>query len=1248
MRVLIFRSARNGCKSRHERVVGSDPSSTPIYLDLRAYAAYRLGSHRSIPQTDDITTVMPGRLVATSQTALQDMSASALNKRASGRVRKQPEVYASSPFTSSGKRKRNDVDDAEDDDGDREMPDDYESDEEEVEEAEDEPAEEEIREQNKKARKPKAAATKKPAQKKTKVSGASLPFRAAAAPKKRAPRKGKAVSAVDAEAVGGLYAEVFASGASLDDVVGGVLKRFENNDMSALAEIVNFVLRCTGCTGEVDVHDIEDSDSITNKLEDLREEYQASKPTEYPLVAKGKGAGAFKQALVSFFTALVKAVAVKGVLFDNPILMEHVQLWISTMSSAPERSFRHTATLMSLTIMSALCAVAREYTDESAKFQRQAEAEKKKSRVNKDRVKLIEQNAKDKMQALETIEPMLKDWFDVVFIHRYRDIDALIRRDCVAALGDWIVTLPDMFFDGQHLRYLGWVLSDPAPATRGEVIKQLHRVYKNKDLLGGLKTFTEKFRPRLVEVGTMDAELNVRVSGIELLDILRENGLLEPDDIDAVGRMLFDSDLRVRKAVAAFFAESVVDLYSAKIDELGGLESLEENLPEISDDNTDAPRLEWLKYKSLAEMLGNYDADDNLPSQIERTKGDGGLTIDLGGSDSRFTLATEVLYEKTKEIKDWRALAGYLLFDHSDSGANGVADDALSQLKHETVLSEKEEAILLEVLNASAKRTLSDLAEQMKAPKTKLTARQRERFEEEQEEAARHLSSLVPKLLKKFGDVPSTAAAVLRVEAVLSLPSLRDMQQDSVAYSALLDDVRKQFMSHGTNEVLAPASNAILHAKSYDELDDMTEEKIAALWEDVTSNFSELLNPETVTVRGASQFEELTALSNNLLRIIRLAIVSDCIPSLESSVPTSSSADTEGYSGIIDFIIALVQRAQPSSGPAPDADEAALEDEVAVRAADAGLIYLRWKVKGISATINSSNSGVSMEELEALATRRDNYVTNLHLSLEARKPSEEISVVLAGILLEMYNTAAILRQLKPRAGVSDDYTILAMNFTTDQQRLILRVFAACEKNFAKLSGKKLEDAAVEEEDVEDVDEDPMSDPESDDEEEEATQTQTQTQTQAVQQRRDAKTLHTLRAEQQLCGLTGRIIHSYYAGVLETASVQTRLERNKTKLGQNFKEVVAYLDLESAIIKGKGKKAKAKGKDKPTVNGRKGKVHPKSNAIVAEDEMDDEIEEADADDDDALRRRELLDEPELEQEEEAVDGAPAEEESVMGD
>lgn len=1190
---------------------------------------------------------MPGRLLNSASTPLNEMPVN----RASGRVRKRPDVYASSPFASSAKRKRDEAD-AENvnaENADDQLDPAGDASDEETDEDEAEPDEEELREQKAKARKAKAAATKKPAQKKAKVNGATLPIRSATGgAKRRAPRKAKATSAQNAAAAGGLYAEVFASSATLDDTAGQWVARFEAHESAAVAEVVNFVLRCAGCEGEVTDLDIEDSDNLTSKLEDLRDEYQASNPTDYPLIAKGKGTAGFRQGMTGFFEALVKAAAVKGVLYDNPILMEFIQMWISTMSSAPNRSFRHTATVASLSIVTALCDVARENKDESAKFDRQAETEAKKARPNKSRVKQLKQNAKEKTRALETVEPQLKDWFDVVFVHRYRDVDPLIRRECVAALGGWIILCPDVFWDGQHLRYLGWVLSDTAASTRAEVVKQLQPMYKQSNMIGRLQAFTEKFRPRLVEIGTTDAEITVRIAGIELLDRLRELGLLEPDDIDALGRMIFDTELRVRKSIARFFAENVNDLYNSKVDELGGADTLQESLPEVSDDNFESPRLEWLRYKSLAEMLLSYDAEEEASSQLAR--GDSGEMLHLGAGETRFSLAAEVLYDRLEDVHDWKLLVGYLLFDHESGRANGIDNDALSQLKLETMLPEKEDTVLLEVLNASAKRNLLDLAEQLKAPKGKLTNRQREALEEEREELARALAAAIPRLLHKFGESPNTAAAVLRIEAILGHPDLRHLQQDTAAYASLLDDVRKQFMSHGTDAVLAPATSAILHAKSYDELEEITEEKVAALWDDVVSNLNELLDPKTITVRGASQLEELTALSNNLLRIVRLAEVSDCINALEDGrSATKNDATGAEYAGAIDCIIALINRAKPADGAPPvGAAEANLEDQIAARAANAALLYIMWKVKGIETAVTSSTgTGVDMDELEPLANRRDVFSDTMEAALDSRKPGESVCLTLANTILDLHKVAAILRDIKPRPGLSDDYTALVLNVPEEAQGLIMRVFAACERQLAKLSGRKLEAA---DEDVDAVDEDPMSDPEDDDDDDDDDAEQTQ----ASQARRENEMLQTLLAEQKLCQLTGRIVHALFAEVLDETAVRKRLERNRARLGPMFKETLAYLDIDEMQKKTSKSKAtsKTKGKGKAasgTAATARQKPDPQSNAIVADDEMDEDIEDDDGDE--ALKRRELLDEDEGEEAahdaEAGVEGG-GEQESVLGD
>lgn len=1166
--------------------------------------------------------------------------ASGAIRRASGRVRKAPEAYTSSPYASSNKRKRSNHEE-----GDVQMPDDYVSDED-VPSEDDEPDEEEVREQNRKSRAAKPAAPKRqPAPKKAKTNGQSKPLAirpAAAGKKKKAPKRVNATNAAEAEVAGGLYAAVFARDDALDAIAASWLQRFDDHESQALAEVVNFVLRSAGCESEVTAYDIEDPDGASNRLTDIQDEYQATNPTEYPLIAKGNAGKKFKDSMSSFLSILIKSLGAKGVLIENKLVVDNIEVWLSTMSSAANRAFRHTATIASLAVMTALCELAAEHANEASAAQRQSEGERKKNNTNKARVKRLEQKVADSNEAQRFFEELLVDWFDAVFVHRYRDVDPVLRRECATALGDWIAALPSMFFDGAHLRYLGWVLSDEVAATRAEVVNQLKRLYKEQDKIAGLKTFTEKFRPRMVEIATSDAESTVRASGIELLDLLRKNGLLEPDDVDSVGRLIYDSDPRVRRAVAQFFAETVIDVFNAKVDDLGGLDSLQESLPDTSEGSFDTPCLEWLKFKSLAEMMVAYDMEEALPHQIVRNRGDGKLTLNATALESRFTLTADSLYDSIIEMKDWQGLAGYLLFDHSSSRANGVARDMISQLKHECVLEDKEEFVLLEVVGSSVKHFLNNIAE--KTNKVKLTKKQKEELKDEQEETARYLASLIPRLLKKFGGVPSTAAAVLRMESVLNLPSLEDLHQDSVTYGALLDGIRKQFMSHGADEVLVPASNAIQHAKSYVELDDLTEEKLAGLWEDVVNNLAELLNQD-ITVRGASDEDELVALSNNLLRITRLSLISNPISSLEDNrIASKNDATGADYNGAIDFVIALIQRALPSSGPAVEPELAALEDDVAARAAEAGLRYLQWKVNQIIETVQSGTvKEIPFDDLEALATRRDTFIDNLHSVLDSRKAGDAVSATFARNTLQLHSTTAVLRNLKAKPGMRDDWEVLVMDLPAAYLKFVLKVFAAAEKNFAKLTNKRLERNVAKEED-DDIDADPMDeDPVSESESEGDDDDEEQQHLRSMKKQRKA-----LLAEQTLCELTGALIVAIHAEVVEHDTTRKRLERNKNRLGPNFKETCAYLDLGNAK---KSARSKSKAKSKPAINGAasKSKPTPKSNAIVAEDEEDDEIEDVDGEDEEALRRGGLVVDEERDDEEDGNEaGAERDAESVLGD
>lgn len=228
-----------------------------------------------LTSTTDYAGSMPGVLLRNMSSPLSSPTAStegdSNNRRRSGRVVKKPDFLAPEASATS-KRKRATANEEVEDDEDAED----ESEEEDVEEAE--PAEEEVRAT--KARRPKNV-PKRPAAKKPKTNGtvAHLPIRGTTTKARPRKKKAQAPDTADAEEAGGLYTEVFARNHALEDVVTEWIRHFHDGESEAVADLINFVLKCSGCDLKVTKHDIEDVDGVTAKLADLQEEFQAVSDT---------------------------------------------------------------------------------------------------------------------------------------------------------------------------------------------------------------------------------------------------------------------------------------------------------------------------------------------------------------------------------------------------------------------------------------------------------------------------------------------------------------------------------------------------------------------------------------------------------------------------------------------------------------------------------------------------------------------------------------------------------------------------------------------------------------------------------------------------------------------------------------------------------------------------------------------------------------------------------------------------------
>ncbi|KAF2398810.1 STAG-domain-containing protein [Trichodelitschia bisporula] len=1195
------------------------------------------------------------------RTSDMDSPTQGTSRRKSGRVVKKPDVLGSSaPPPAGSKRKRSDGETDEEDNGeveqtgeDIDMPDASSSD---SDSTEGEPDPEEIKERKKRARQSRAARgsrppARKPAAKKPKPNGQKLSLAIRPATTKPKQRKTRAQPIEDADAVGGLYGDVFGKGKSIEDAAVSFMAAFSDHESAAMADLFNFVLKCAGCDHKIESYDVEDPDHFADKIGDIQEEYQAQGISEYPLIAKGRGKAAhnFKGTFIGFLNALISTATSADILFTEEAFMEVMAAWISTMASAGNRPFRHTATVAALTIMSALCEVGRDIVETSAKTLRQAEGEKKKKgRVNKARVTELENNVREAGARVEKIGNYLTLWFDTVFVHRYRDVDPNIRENCVQALSEWIILFPDHFFDGQYLRYLGWVLSDHNAKTRHAVLEALIKLYQDQDKLSGLRSFTERFRPRIVEMATRDSENSVRAAAVELLNFLRSAGFLEPDDIDAVGRLIFDSEPRVRKAVVGFFAENVKDMFESKVDDLGGQDALDETDLNDTDENYDSPRLEWMKLKCLVEILQSYDALDEIgSSDVVRVPGTDSYLLIPGGLESRLSLAAEVLYDRIPELKEWEVLAGYLLYDHTRTPEqNGATSDTETLFKQACRLDDKEEIILLEVLNASVKLRLTQAVEAASSHKRK--AADRQEAQDLQETAARHLAQLIPRLLNKFGGLPDAALAVLRLEHVLNHEAFQALRQDVSTYSALLDDIKKQFLTHGKPQVLEEASLVLLHAKSHDDLEEVTTDKLSSLWEDTLNTLHALCRDRELSVRGNIADNVLTVLASTLLRISNLSQISDCTDPLEAPPLRSARAKAKvATDPALLSILAIVHRANtdPETGDV-DAETGKREDALVANAARAISFYLMWKVQALQ-TLLANNDPVPRADIDKVRAARDEFIETLTAVLPARRGADELRIALAGILLDVFCVFTSLLRAKPARDadeVEEDAdadgreacSALAIEVPRQTQDLLLQILGAAEKAYARRAKKTLEDN---DEGAEDVDEDPESEDEADEDED----------------GEEGRLALELLAEKIICEYAGKLVLGLWAGVLDGPSegqkkggaghVEARLRHNAKRLGANYKAVVDTLDAAKKGKKGRGgRKVTPARKVKEKAN-----ANAKSAAIVIDSEEEDEEErQATEEVEEEERQREEEANEQEERDEAEKEAEDAEIESVLGD
>lgn len=987
-----------------------------------------------------------------------------------------------------------------------------------------------------------------------------------------------------------------------------------------MRDMVNFMLRCTGTDLEVDTSEVEDVDNAPTRIDDLQTQYNQLGISEYPLVSKARKFKAFQPVLEEFFASLIQTLHHSSVLYDDENLFENIQIWISALSTSSCRPFRHTSAIIALAIMNALCDVARSLMTSVSSSRKQVESEKKKKSVNKGRVDSIQTSVQEGERKLEKVDGFLQDGVNIVFVHRYRDVEPLIRCVCMAALGRWIRSYREYFFEGQFLRYFGWILSDPDADTRAVVVDQLRSLYENKDNIAGLRSFTERFRQRMVEMASQDANVGVRASAVELLDLIRDAGLIEPGDVDVVGRLVFDSEARVRKAAGRFFVANVEDVFDSTTEELG--DDINEMFGDEDEDDFTSPKRSWIKFKCLLDMLQSYDDQEN-EQKPERPLVTSRDALSGASIHSRFSLATEAIYSHFEELVQWQSLAGYLLYDHSQIADNPKEDDAAGVVRNLYKMEEGQEVILLEVLYCAVKLRLHDIANSDIDKRKRKVKALTEKIPELQEEIAHGLAQIIPQLLNKFGSIPEAASAIMRLEHLVDLDKIQDLQKDATAYTESLNYIYNQFLTHSDQNVLEEASVTFLHAKSSDELRELLDGKIQELWDDLIDALSTLSQGTDVQEENALPSGTLSELNNTVTRISILAGVTDCTQSLET-VPSSRSKGKKKNTPEAPFNILIHLAKRGLRKQDEDDDTATAETELVTNSIQTLLLFFLWKVKSLLAALEAGKASFTTAYFEALAKSRETFVETLLAIMQKRPGLDDLRFTATTNLLDLQTLFATFRHAGQGTGNEDDTLLqtqgLVHEFDADTQKLIGKIHGVAERTYAKKIRRPLEpaedDAPTSESEVE-------KEPSDDEDEDEES---------ANNERLGSIIL----TEQRLCELTGKIVRAIIGRVIDVSGPQQgqlrqKLVQHKSRLGPNYREVLAFLD--EPKPKG-GRNARSK---KPAAagngikkNGDKRANDQKSAERVEDDDEeieDDERHDVEEDEEEDLRARELVEDDE---------------------
>jgi cohesin complex subunit SA-1/2 len=440
--------------------------------------------------------------------------------------------------------------------------------------------------------------------------------------------------------------------------------------------------------------------------------------------------------------------APSAVICDEKLLPTLVD-WLIKLTSSKVYPLRHTSTAVATELLQACIDVATETKRNDTTAKRQLDGEKKKGakKQNAQKITQLEERSAALETALDALEEIMKEIFNGVFVHRYRDTRPTIRALCMTKLGDWIADYPTVFLVDIYLKYMGWLLYDKESDVRFAAASAATRLYRNSDWVANLGLFTTRFKPRMLEL-SMDTDAVVAEAGIDLVAELLQNELLEDEEIEETCRLVKDKDPKIRKR-------------AAKLIKLVALKMSEEM-------EADADEKTTYQLRILLEMCpGDGDAD-YTPKYI-----------------------ADALFDELPALCNWGAMTSMLLEE---------GDDALEE-HHQRLMAGLMVACVRKAcgVNVIAGET---------APK--LNKKQKDLIPKSREDLTTHFISELGKLMQRFQADETIMVDLVHIPRFMDIQEFA-AQRKKKALTDLLNNLRGAYGKHSNPNLLSSIADSFHH-----------------------------------------------------------------------------------------------------------------------------------------------------------------------------------------------------------------------------------------------------------------------------------------------------------------------------------------------------------------------------------------------------------------------------------------------------